>query len=289
MPKLKKPASFVGTLAAAVAMTACSTNPAVPAGATVQDFARLLDGQRFGFDLSGSIKVPGMSGTLITNQRVPKGLIVALEPANGHCINAGGEPLFTKMQAVGDAQLPLRMLCQRGTAMLWSLELEYRDITRTLEEGATGRRTLPFINMTTRAQLLSPDQIYARLRDEDAQLLARAQDAAAERERQALLEAERQRITREKEAEAKRTAALWPARVAEFRAGLKPGDRFKWVSPPSSAWGGPFIGLVIRVEGNLAFVQFENLTISGQSTRYITKEQLEPYDGPAPQGRYEIK
>ena len=186
MLKLTKAASFVGTLAAAVAMTGCSTNPSVPAGATVQDFARRLDGQKFGFDLSGTIQVPSMSGTLITKQRVPKGLVVALDPAKGHCINAAGESHFTKLQAVGEVQLPLRMLCQRGTAILWSLELEYRDITKTLEEGATGRRTLPFINMTTRAQLLSPDQIYARLREEDAQVLARAQDATGRDRRSAL-------------------------------------------------------------------------------------------------------
>ena len=45
--------------------------------------------------------------------------------------------------------------------------------------------------------------------------------------------------------------------------------------------------MVVRIEGTLAFVQFDNLTISGQQTRYLPKAELEPFDGPTPSGRYE--
>ena len=41
--------------------------------------------------------------------------------------------------------------------------------------------------------------------------------------------------------------------------------------------------------GPLAFVQFENLTIGGQQTRYVARDQLEPFDAPTPQGRYELR
>ena len=173
--------------------------------------------------------------------------------------------------------------------MLWALDLTYRDLSKVPEADAAGRKTLLFLNITTRTHLLLADELSARLREEQAQGIARDQAAAVERERQAVLGGERQRSEREMYAEAQLLAALWPTRVAEFRAHLKPGDRFKWASPPSAAWGGPFVGLVVRVEGALAFVQFENLTIAGQQTRYISRDQLEPYDGPAPQGRYEIK
>ena len=101
---------------AALALPGCSTNPAVPAGGSVQDFARSLDGKKYSFDLSGSILVPSMSGALATGQRIPKGLLVALAPAQEHCAKAGGESSFTKLQAVGEAQLPLRLQCQRGAA-----------------------------------------------------------------------------------------------------------------------------------------------------------------------------
>ena len=47
--------------------------------------------------------------------------------------------------------------------------------------------------------------------------------------------------------------------------------------------------MVVRVEGALVFVQFENLTIAGQQTRYVARDQLDPFEGPTPQGRHEIK
>ena len=273
----------------ALALPGCSTNPAVPAGGSVQDFARSLDGKKYSFDLSGSILVPSMSGVLATGQRIPKGLLVALAPAQEHCAKAGGESSFTKLQAVGEAQLPLRLQCQRGAAALWALDLTYRDVGKEPGEGASGRKTLLYLNMTVRTQLLPADQFAARLHEEDAQAQQHDKAAAAERERQAALERERQQLTKDKEAEAQRVVAQWPARVAEFRARLKAGDRFKWASPPSTAWGGPFVGMVVRVEGALVFVQFENLTIAGQQTRYVARDQLDPFDGPTPQGRYEIK
>ena len=78
----------------------------------------------------------------------------------------------------------------------------------------------------------------------------------------------------------------WPARVAAFQANLKVGDRFQWAKPPGG--GGPFVGMVVRVEGTLAFVQFDNLTISGQQTRYVPKVELEPFDGLTPNWRRTI-
>jgi hypothetical protein len=46
--------------------------------------------------------------------------------------------------------------------------------------------------------------------------------------------------------------------------------------------------MVVRIEGVMAFVQFDNLTISGQSTRYLPKSELEPFDGPTPAWRRAI-
>jgi hypothetical protein len=142
------------------------------------------------------------------------------------------------------------------------------------------------LSMSLQAQLLSPDQYAARLKDEQAQAQARERAAAAQKERQAALEQERQQRARAQEAEARRLAAEWPARIAAFQANLKVGDRFQWARPPGG--GGPFVGMVVRIEGALAFVQFENLTISGQQTRYIPKVELEPFDGPTPNFRRAI-
>lgn len=56
-----------------------------------------------------------------------------------------------------------------------------------------------------------------------------------------------------------------------------------------SHWGGTFVCLVIRVEGTLVSVQFENLTIGGQQTKYVARDQLERFEGSTPQGTHEIK
>jgi hypothetical protein len=36
--------------------------------------------------------------------------------------------------------------------------------------------------------------------------------------------------------------------------------------------------MIIRVEGNMTFVQFDNMTVSGQTTRYVQRDELEPID-----------
>jgi hypothetical protein len=68
---------------------------------------------------------------------------------------------------------------------------------------------------------------------------------------------------------------------------LKPGDRFQWLRP-SSGISGPAVGMVVRVEGSLVFVQLDNLTVGGQQTRYIPMIELEPLDGQTPTARWSI-
>ena len=270
-----------------LALPGCSTNPSVSGGGSIEEFSRGLDGKRYEFDLTGQILVPSMSGVLVTAQRVPKGLTVALAPAQERCVRDGGEPSFTELQAAGQAQLPQRILCQRGAVSLWVLDIRYGNVTTRPVFDETLRKSFSYLGMTIRTQLLSPDQYAARLREEQTLAQERDKAAAAQRERQAVLEQDRQQRIKEQEIEARRIAAQWPAKVAAFQANLKVGDRFKWGRAP--IWGGPFVGMVVRVEGALAFVQFDNLTFAGQQTRYLPKNELEPFDGPAPQGRHEIK
>ena len=273
-------------LLAMIALQGCSTNPSVSGGSSIDDFARALNGKRYEFDRTGQIMVPSMSGVLVTAQQIPKGLTVALAPAQERCVRDGGEPAFTELQAAGQAQLPQRILCQRGAASLWVLDIRYGDVTTRFAFDETLRKTHLYLGMTIRTQVLSADQYAARLTEEQAQAQARDKAAAAQRERQAALEQERQQRIKDKEAEAQRIAAQWPARVAAFQSNLKVGDRFKWGRAP--LWGGPFVGMVVRVEGTLAFVQFDNLTFGGVQTRYLPKAELEPFDGPTPTGRGKI-
>jgi len=47
-------------------------------------------------------------------------------------------------------------------------------------------------------------------------------------------------------------------------------------------------GMVIRIEGKLAFVQFENVTFVGQNSRYIPIEELEAREEYTSSARYTI-
>ena len=276
-------------LLAILALQGCSTNPSVSGGGSIEDFARALNGQRYSFDLAGRALTPSMSGELVTGQRIPKGLLVALAPAQERCARDGGESSFTDLQAASraylsqiqpavQAQLPRRMLCLRGDAPLWSLEMQYGDVgTAPIVDPTLGTRL--YLSMRIRMQLVTADQFATRLRNEEAQAVEREKAAAGQRDRQPALEQERQQRIKDRE----RVAAQWSTRVAAYQANLKAGDRFQWGR--ASIGGGPFVGMVVKVEGTLAFVQFDNLTFAGQQTRYLPKAELEPFDGPTPARR----
>lgn len=257
------------------ALQACSINPSVPGGGSIEDFARALNGKRYQFDMTGRVWVPSMAGEPVTPQRIPKGLTVALNPAEEHCKRGGGVPAFDAMAATDfKVQLPQRLVCKRGEAVAWSLELRYFDTEYT---------SSAYLATSIRAQLQSAEQYAETVRKEEASARAQEQAATAQKDRQAAAERERQQRARDLEIEARRNAAQWPARVAAFQANLKAGDRFQWSRAPGG--GGPFVGMVVRVEGQMAFVQFDNLTIAGQQTRYLARTELEPFDGPTPNFR----
>lgn len=262
-----------GAILAASLLQACSSNPTVSAGGSIDEFSRALDSKRYEFDLTGQIMVPSVSGVLVTAQRIPKGLTVALAPAQERCVRDGGEPSFTELQAAGQAQLPQRVLCQRGAVPLWVLDVRYSNVTTKSVFDETLRKTFVYLGMTMGTQLLSADQYAVRLREEKIQTQERDKAAAAQRERQAAL---RQQQIKDEQAEARRVAVQRSARKAAFQANLKGGDRFQWTV--IGAFDSPFKGLVVRIEGALAFVQFDSLTISGQNTRYLPKIELEPVE-----------
>jgi len=258
-------------------------NPSVPSGGSIEEFSVALHDKRYYFDVYGRISTPSLSGERTEPQKVFKGLTIALAPAEEHCKRAGGVPTFAELLRpywVSTGTVPQRILCQRGAVPLWALDIRYLRVTE-LEF-----QPYLFLGLTLRTELLPPELYAARLKEEQAQAQAREAAATAQRERQAVLEQERQQRVKDAAAEAQRIAAQRAARVTTFQANLKPGDRFQWIKP--SGGDGPFVGMVVRIEGVMAFVQFENLTISGQSTRYLQKTELEPFDGPTPAWRRAI-
>lgn len=263
-----------------VGLGACSTNPSIQAGSSIQDFTRALNGAQFSFDLSGQIKVPSMSGALMTVQRIPEGVLKALEPAQQHCKREGGQLTFTKFQETGRANLPNRMECRNGQSSMWAVDLAYRQLQTVPGEDAMGRRTLTYLMFTVGAEYLTTQDLASRQQAEQAQADARARADTERREQIA-------RGAAIKAAEDERRAAEWPARVTAFRANMKSGDRCEW-RPANFPVSGPVVGFVVRTEGAMAYVQFQNLVIGGQSARYVPKTELLPFDREPPPVRFEI-
>ena len=174
------------------------------------------------------------------------------------------------------------VVCQRGSTPIWALGLTYDKAQGNFRNDAAGKPVLLLFKSTLRTKVLSAEQAEGVLQAEKLQVEMQRLADTRRLEREATLEREGQQRITDKEVEAKRVAAQWPAKVAAFQARLKVGDRFKWGRAP--IWGGPFVGMVVRVEGTLAFVQFDNLTFAGQQTRYLPKAELEPFEGPTPAG-----
>ena len=255
----------------AAALFGCSTTPTVSGGSSIQDFAGSLDGKFQSLDARG------------TGQRIPQGLLLLLKPATEHCSRDGGSATLKVLQDRGELELPAYLLCQRGPTPIWALGLTYNDVQGNFRNDAAGKPVLLLFKSTLRTKVLPAEQAEGVLQVEKLQEETQRQADARRLDREAALERERQQRIKDKEAEAQRVAAQWPAKVAAFQANLKVGDRFKWGR--ARIWGGPFVGMVVKVEGTLAFVQFDNLTFAGQQTRYLPKAELEPFEGPAPTGR----
>ena len=266
----------------------CSVNPKVAGGDSIQDFARNLHGKTYLLEQDGRVLVPAMSGALVTSQKIPKGLLVALAPAQTDCTSAGGEPQFSQTkEALNSARVPTRMVCLRQGSPLWVMDLTYAEMRLVSGEGVPGAAPLSYLRLQTKAQLMTADQFTAKLREEEAQAQDRERAAVSQKEREQAAERQRREAALRQQAAEKRAAAEWPARVAQFQANLKPGDRLRWAAPPGIV--GDVIGMVVRVEANLVFAQFENLSIGGQATRYIPRNQPEPFQGRTPGGTYRIE
>jgi hypothetical protein len=272
----------------AVLVGGCSMNPKVAGGDSIQDFVRNLHGKTYLLEQDGRVLVPAMSGALVTSQRIPKGLLVALAPAQAHCASAGGETQFSQTkEAPNSAHVPTRVVCLKQGSPLWVMDLTYPEMRLVSGEGVPGAAPLSYLRLQTNVQLMTADEFATKLRDEEAQARDRERTAASQREREQTAERQRREAVLRQQAAEQRAAAEWPARVALFQANLKPGDRFRWTAPPGIS--GDVVGMVVRVEANLIFVQFDNLTVGGQATRYIPRNQLEPFLGRTPSGTYKIE
>lgn len=230
----------------------CTSNPVVPAGNDIQSFAAGLSGRILKLNPGGT-GFNKAEGSGWDRDYGYHGLKEELRPAIAHCEASGGALRLAGHAPVGERSLPSLLRCDRGGQPLWFLELKYR------QDIAPNRWILLSV---VQARVLDEVQ-----RADELRRAAQARLLSEERARKARQEGS-ERIAREREA--------WVQAVAGFRANLKAGDRFRWpIQPPF----GYAVGMVVRVEGDLVFVQFDNAVIGGSNTRYLKRAELEPWDG----------
>lgn len=266
------PTAHVIAAIATLTVQGCSINPTITTGNSITDFTESINGRDYAFDTQGRILNAEMSGSL-NDEGIPKGLAAALAPARTHCIKDGGVLFYEKHLIYKNARLPQSLVCTNSNTMRWALLVDYTNVKNTVEPSPIGG-VFHYLRMKTASTLLTADQYAEKKRYDEVQ------SREAEKRRLAQIATAQRKADEKRDADIRR-AEQRNIQVAEFQKNLKPGDRFQW-NKGLQFGPGPYIGTVIRVQGSLAFVQFDNLTISNSQTRYIQKAELEPSDGLRP-------
>ena len=154
---------------------------------------------------------------------------------------------------------PSSFVCKKPDADLWGLEIDHKGF----------RRSWIYVYFTPYVKVLSPQELQRQReisKAESEENLRRSQEEAKARMEQAMA-----------------ADAIKKERDAKFRANLKQGDLCQWKLREIVGYG-----MVVRIEGKLAFVQFENVTFAGQNTRYVPIAELEAPEKRASSTRYSI-
>jgi hypothetical protein len=220
-------------------LAACAANSQLQSGQSLEDLTQNIRGKKYMVSPDFKGFHYGEPDSLFGYKPLRSGL-AQLE---SHCKNCNGKLVAQAWQNIGNATLPSRLTCRSEVGTLWAFIPGYSNVSNTA--ASNGRWT----HFTLQPSLLSAAQ-------------------AAERE---MVEAIATQQLSER-IDAKREMDM--ARIAEFRQKLKPGDRFQW----RGVQLGIASGMIIRVEGNMTFVQFDNMTVSSQTTRYVQRDELEPID-----------
>ncbi len=261
---MKLPAS-----ALLLALAGCAAAPSGEEGQTIEQFVTMFSGKELRLqvpvadDASDALALSGAKDATFGYA----GLKQVYAPAYKHCESGGGALRVAEQRAFskGGAMLPSRFQCRLNDKLLWELGVHYTE--KSIPAEKSGRT----IMLTPQASLSNAEIVHRRAaRDSVNRPEPRPQDKekAKSRAEPAERPASQQAGKNAKDEELKL-----------FRKNLKAGDRVQWKTAAPPAKG---VGQVIRLNGDLALVQFDNPTHAGQSLRYFNRSQLEPFDGVMP-------
>ena len=256
-------------------VSACASNPSIPVGKSINEFVNGINEKQYNFNL-GSQTISDTLNGLADEKFGYVGLKIALWPAFIHCQSSNGKAVVVESVRAGPRLAPSLLRCLKGQDFLWEVDLTYDHI----------RTESPWLFLTVHSELITPEILEARRQKAIDKQRAEAEEwrrtepkrRAESEERKRMAEIQQMAIEKE-QAQIKEAARL-------FRTNLKPKDRFQWKIPGDHQYA---VGMVIRIEGDLIFVQFDNLTMGGQNTRYIDRAQVEPWNGRMPAVRLDLR
>lgn len=244
-----------------ILLIGCSTNPPATGGETVQEFAKQMRGRSYAFALSGHLFQPDM--------RFPDGIHRAFEPAVEICKRQGGDARFVATQRFYGEDFPDRLRCSTDERILWELLPGYTNVRKS-QDGTLSE--LYYLKTVVRPEVVTAEQLAEQVEAQKRRQDADVQAEAVRRERDATAAQ-----IRSADLERKRT---------EFRQSMKPGDRFKW-AVAGNRYATAY-GMIVRFDGDLAYVQFENLKMGGSNLRFIKRAELEYAGDERGQAFYEL-
>jgi hypothetical protein len=254
------------------ALAGCATNAAVENDQSIAQFVADFSGKelRVRSPASSSDSLPGDS--TLSGARDAEfgyaGLRDAYAPAQKTCVASAGTLRIASQRSFSKAgpNLPVRLRCIGQDKTVWELNVQY------VEKHILDANARRIVSLVPQANLVVPTDSATQPAKREANLKTELRAKAKERTRAGAEYAEK--ILAEPVQKTSKSGV-----VANFRRNLKAGDRVQWTT---SDMRGKTVGIVARVDGDLALVQFDNPSFTGQSLRYFKRSQLEPVDGNLP-------
>lgn len=249
------------------ALAGCASNAAVESDQSIAQFVADFSGRELRLH-SPALSSDSLAGdSAMSGARDAEfgyaGLRDAYAPAHKHCAASAGTLRIMNQRSFSKAgaNLPAHLRCVGRDKTVWELNVQY------VEKHILDTNARRIVSLVPQASLAVP----ADSADRPANLKTELRVKEKEKERTKTGAERAEKILAETVRKTSKSGV-----VENFRKNLKAGDRVQWKSKDVR---GKTVGIVARMDGDLALVQFDNPSFIGQSLRYFKRSQMEPFDG----------
>jgi len=229
----------------------CASNPTVDPNISTEDYCKSMYGKTYNFLLK-------RKGEAVLNEAVSgvpnddfglNGLKYSYKPLIANCEKEGGVLTASDNKFFAGVELPTTLNCSAAQKVLWAVKLNFSNPSKEY------------------LQMNGTNWFYITL----SPIVYTGEQVAAEKNAIKNITQNLIKLKEEQEIARENSAAVW-------RKTLKSGSTVEWSVPNRSFIA---IGKVIKIEGEMVFVQFDNLKIGGGFTRFIHIRELYPESGKA--------